>query len=138
MKSAFTMIEVIFVIVVLGILASIALPKFSGVVGDAYISKAQSQVAAVRSGISNYRSEQLLKGANPLYPVSLDNSKLFDVVSSGVTSGTDVGEWSSDGNTYTFKTSNGDIVFNYDSATGSFECNRTASYSATICDRFTN
>ncbi len=133
------MVEVIFVIVVLGILAAIALPKFSGVVGDAYVSKAQSQVAAVRSGISNFRSEQLLKGADTLYPASLDNSKLFDVVSSGVTSGTDVGEWSSSvNNTYIFKTSNGDIVFNYDSTTGNFECNKTASYSATICDRFTN
>jgi len=36
MKKAFTMIELVFVIVILGILAMVALPKFLGVAGQAH------------------------------------------------------------------------------------------------------
>jgi len=42
MKKAFTMIELIFVIVILGILAAVALPKFLGVANQAHESNLKS------------------------------------------------------------------------------------------------
>jgi len=42
MKKAFTMIELIFVIVILGILAAVALPKFIGVAGQAHEANLKS------------------------------------------------------------------------------------------------
>ena len=62
-RNAFTMIELVFVIVVLGILAAIALPKFAATRDDANVAKAKSTVAAVRSGIINERQARLFREA---------------------------------------------------------------------------
>ncbi|QIR77796.1 prepilin-type N-terminal cleavage/methylation domain-containing protein [Sulfurospirillum diekertiae] len=43
MKQAFTMIELIFVVVILGILSAIAIPKFAGVREDAVVSPKAKQ-----------------------------------------------------------------------------------------------
>jgi len=47
MKKAFTMIELIFVIVILGILAAVALPKFIGVSKQAHKANVQSFVGTL-------------------------------------------------------------------------------------------
>ena len=62
MKSAFTMIELVFVIVIIAILSSIAIPKFQSVSTMAYISKGKNTLAIVRSAIANERQKQLLRG----------------------------------------------------------------------------
>jgi general secretion pathway protein G len=61
-RSAFTMLELSFVIAVIGILAAIAIPKFAGTRNDATISKAKSTVAAVRNAIATERNKRILKG----------------------------------------------------------------------------
>ena len=40
MKQAFTMIELIFVIVIIGILSAVAIPKLAGVQDQAHFAKA--------------------------------------------------------------------------------------------------
>ncbi len=62
MKKAFTMIELVFVIVVIGILAAIAVPKMAVTRDDAIVSKARSTVGALRSAISMERQKRILKG----------------------------------------------------------------------------
>ncbi len=62
MNKAFTMIELVFVIVVIGILSAIAIPKFAATRDDAIISKARAEVAAMRSAIATERQKRILKG----------------------------------------------------------------------------
>lgn len=62
MKKAFTMIELIFVIVVLGILAGIAVPRLAATRDDATIAKMRGDLAAIRSGISLKRSQNMMRG----------------------------------------------------------------------------
>ena len=62
MKKAFTMIELVLVIVVIGILATIAIPKFTATRDDAYITRARSTVAAIRSAMSNEVQKRILRG----------------------------------------------------------------------------
>ncbi len=61
-KKAFTMIELVFVIVVIGILSAIAIPKFAATRGDAIMTKAKTTVASVRSAIATERQKRILRG----------------------------------------------------------------------------
>ena len=62
MKNAFTMIELVFVVVVIGILAAVAIPKFAMTRNDAIITKAKTTVGALRSAIATERQKQILRG----------------------------------------------------------------------------
>ena len=53
-RSGFTMIELVFVIVILGILASVAIPKLAATRDDANIAKASTEMASVISDIGSY------------------------------------------------------------------------------------
>ncbi|MFW5619271.1 MAG: type II secretion system protein, partial [Campylobacter hyointestinalis] len=67
MKKAFTLIELVFVIVILGVLASLAVPKLVGNSDDAEIVKAKTQVATIRTKIQLYVNEKKLSGSQE-YP----------------------------------------------------------------------
>ena len=51
MKKAFTMVEMVFVIVILGILTMVALPRLVGSKEDAEITRVKAEIAAIRSAI---------------------------------------------------------------------------------------
>jgi len=61
-KKAFTMIELVFVIVVIGILSAIAIPKFAATRGDAIMTKAKATIGSVRSAIATERQKRILRG----------------------------------------------------------------------------
>lgn len=62
MKKAFTMMELIFVITIIGILASIAVPKFAATRSDAEVTKAKATVASIKTALSTERQLRTLRG----------------------------------------------------------------------------
>jgi type II secretory pathway pseudopilin PulG len=69
-KKFFTMIELLIIIVIIGILAVIAVPKFISMRIDAINAAGQANIAALRSAISSYYSNSathnyLCTTANP-------------------------------------------------------------------------
>ena len=58
MRKGFTMIELIFVIVILGILAAVAIPRLTATRDDAEISKAATDAATLVSEITSYYTAQ--------------------------------------------------------------------------------
>ncbi len=82
--SAFTMIELIFAIVIIGILTAIAIPKFSNTVTLAEISKAKSEVAAMRSAVATERQKRILRG---LVDDNIEDDEVPDLLDYGLGAG---------------------------------------------------
>ena len=82
MKNAFTMIELIFVIVIIGILAAVAIPKLTATRDDAKIS---TEVANLKQVIINLGAEYAAQGAFNNYTVADadDSTFCFDVTALG-------------------------------------------------------
>jgi general secretion pathway protein G len=148
--SAFTMIELMFVIVILGILSAIALPKFAATKNLADVAKGRSDVMAIRSAILSERQSQLIKGINTYIPkLSDNNNTLFTgdgtrkLLNYGITSATTDGHWSvSDGTgkNYNYKVESVNVPFTYNSTTGIFTCtaNQTGTAAQKYCYKMIN
>ena len=61
-KRAFTLLEVVFVIAIIGILASIAIPKLAVTRNDALDARGKSILQAVRNAISMERQKRIMRG----------------------------------------------------------------------------
>lgn len=133
-RTAFTMIELIFVIVVLGILAAVAIPRLAATRDDAQITKGRSDVSAIRSAIVSERQTRLLRG-DSAYVSALDgvDSNLFNgpdanhrLLQYGIVAGTGNGKWAKTGaGAFTYTILGDPVAFTYTQATGIFDCTHT-------------
>ena len=143
MKKAFTMIELIFVIVILGILSSVAISKMAVTRDDAIIAKGRSQIAAIRNTISLTRNTNMLLGKGATYPsrldalggaTSSDGDNLFDhdtnatnpkaqLLDYPIYSKSKNGWRKTAATKYTFNATGTDVDFTYTASSGNFDCN---------------
>ena len=121
MKKAFTMVELIFVIVILGILAMVALPRLASSKEDAEITRVKAEIAAIRSAIQTYRGANILAQKGSGYPEKLDKKTIEEI-----TNGTKLSEkyWSvsEGGNELSVTIAGRPATFNYDNKTGRLTC----------------
>jgi len=144
-----SMLELVFVIVIMGILAAVALPKLTATRDDAQIAKGRSDVSAIRAAIVNERQGRLMKGqSNYINKLHKVTTTLFDTNGTStstllqygiVTKANSNGHWqpvaTSSGTTwlYKYRIKNVDNIFTYNPADGTFKCT-----SGTYCSQLTN
>ena len=145
-KKAFTMIELVFVIVVLGILVAVAIPKFAATRTDAEITKGRADVSSIRSAIISERQTRLIRGDSSYIEAGtgsgqLDDGGLFGgVLTYPITAKNASGHWhsrsSSDVNSSTvkYKVGQTDVTFTYTRSNGTFSCVKTDTYCSELTD----
>ena len=147
-SKAFTLIELVFVIVILGILSAIALPKFTKTKELADVAKGRSDVASIRSAILTDRQAHIIKGDSDYISALCSGAgtgKIFDtngtsdrkLLTYGIVAKSADGKWSKNGSctSFIFKVKSVDIVFTYDNTNGTFTCDRTDATTGTTCKK---
>ena len=143
-KKAFTMIELVFAIVVIGILSAIAIPKFAATRVDAQISKGRADISSIRSAIMTERQSRLITGDSKFIEVGtgtdgngnpqLDKGALFGgVLTYGIKDSATAGHWTNTGGysdvnttTYDYQVSETPVSFTYTRGDGIFTCSKTS------------
>lgn len=103
-KKAFTMIELVFVIVILGILAGVAVPRLSVTRDDATMAKVRADLASIRSGIALDKSKAMMEGRISEWKkdvANLANNNFSSVVQGGIKKGNARNGWTFSGTTAT-------------------------------------
>lgn len=139
-SRAFTIIELIFVIVVLGILATVALPKFGKTREMADIAKGRGDIVTIRTAIANDRQSKVIRGCTAFiqngvgtYTCSgvvykhMDNGGLFGgVLMNPMPSGSTSGNWDNNGangnGSYRYWVGTTSTQFDYNATSGNFGC----------------
>ena len=138
-RLAFSMIELVFVIVVLGILAAVAVPRFAATRIDAQITKGKSDISSIRSAIISERQSRLIQGDSAwITALSGASTNLFDgndtshtLLMYGISSGTSSGHWSGVDPRYGYMVGDDNCTFDYNSTNGRFTLNAGQ---ASVCD----
>ena len=78
-EKGFTLIELVIIIVVLGILASIAIPRYRNIVAESREAAARGALGALRSGISIYYANAAVTTGTATWP-PIDSMSTVGVV----------------------------------------------------------
>ena len=76
MKKAFTLIELIFAIVIIGVLASVAIPKFAGLNDNSKIAAELSTAASVQAALDSCHGEWIINEGSFKCGKSISNTDL--------------------------------------------------------------
>jgi len=133
MKRSFTMLELIFVIVIIGILVGIAIPRLWVTRDDAVNVKVKTEVSTVRSAISSKYTKNVLAGNNncPTLEKSTTDDTLFEnILNYPIYKNSGSLKWDGNGSDYNVTYNNKTIYFNYIDNPDEgckFECNTSES-----------
>jgi len=128
MKKSFTVLELIFVVIIIGILAGLAIPRLFPVIDTTKVKKLQSQVSAIRAAISNNYSKNIISGNNTcpsLEKSTTDNTLFENILTYPIYKNQGDIKWDGNGSDYNATIGNMIVKFYYDTNTSNnckFSC----------------
>ena len=143
-KKGFTLIELVIVIVILGILAAVAVPKFVGLTRDAKVSAVKGFAGSLRAAANIVHAKWLISGDNPVNvegkDVYVDNltgatAPGYPLANSGSSNPGIINAINYDNDTFTVADSDNKTVFTYKNETN---CSVTYEYVANYTDNATS
>jgi len=69
-RNGFTLIELIIVMVILGIMAAVAVPRYLDSIANAEESAEDAVISAIRSGLKQYANNALVDGGRATWPTN--------------------------------------------------------------------
>lgn len=73
-RRGFTLLEIVITILIIGILATVAIPVFHKLNDEAQQAAEDSIIGSVKEGIKNYYLQSILQARIPAFPATLDNA----------------------------------------------------------------
>src|SRR5262245_46979637 len=83
-QSGFTLIELVIIIVVLGILAAVAIPRYLDITAQAKLSSCKGALGGLRSGVSIFYANQAVTTGTATWPTLVQLSTVGTVMEQAI------------------------------------------------------
>jgi len=67
-KNGFTLIELVIIMVILGVLAAVAIPRIGNTIDSSEVSAEEAVIGSLRSALEVYAMDQVVMNSNKSYP----------------------------------------------------------------------
>jgi general secretion pathway protein G len=127
-KKAFSLLEIIFVLIVMSVITTLAVSKFDTAFTNTNVTKIKSDILQIRAGINSYKSKMILKDSDDDLEQLDDNDiMLFNkILENPILSSNEpiVKAWTKLSNSKykVYVTNHSFLEFHYDNETYIFDC----------------
>jgi len=90
-QKGFTLIELVIVIVILGLIAALAIPKYISMYSQARTSAVNGMAGGIKAAVALARAEYYIIGNNAAVTVNMDGTLVACAAGTGIPSGTAAG-----------------------------------------------